>query len=187
MTEKEKAALGMLYNANYDPDLEEERLECQTLCTEYNRLMPRDMEKRTELMEKILGKTEGEFLIEPPFMCDYGYNIEIGERFYLNHNCIILDGAKVTFGHDIFIAPNCAFYTAGHPFDVKQRNEGLEYAHPIHIGNNVWIGGNVTVLPGVTIGDGTVVAAGSVVTKNLPEGVLAAGNPCRVIRRIEEK
>ncbi|MBS7009324.1 sugar O-acetyltransferase [Anaerostipes sp.] len=187
MTEKEKAALGMLYDANYDEDLKAERLECQTLCAEYNRLMPNEMEKRTKLMKKILGKTEGEFVIEQPFMCDYGSNIEIGERCYLNYNCIILDGAEVTFGHDVFVAPNCAFYTAGHPFNIEQRNAGLEYAYPIHVGNNVWIGGNVTVLPGVSIGDGTVVAAGSVVTKDLPEGVLAAGNPCRVIRKIGQE
>lgn len=187
MTEKEKAALGMLYDANYDADLKSERLKCQDLCAEYNRLMPSETKKRTELMRKILGKTEGEFEIEQPFLCDYGYNIEIGERCYMNYNCTILDGAKVTFGHDVFVAPNCAFYTAGHPFDVEQRNEGLEYAHPIHVGNNVWIGGNVTVVPGVTIGDGTVVAAGSVVTKDLPAGVLAAGNPCRVIRKLSEE
>ena len=186
MTEKEKAALGMLYNANYDTDLKEERLDFQELCAEYNRLMPKELEKRTELMKRILGKTEGEFMVEQPFFCDYGYNIEVGERCFLNYHCTILDGAKVTFGHDVFVAPNCSFYTAGHPFDIEQRNEGLEYAYPIHIGNNVWIGGNVTVLPGVTIGDGTVVAAGSVVTKDLPAGVLAAGNPCRIIRNLSE-
>ena len=177
MTEKEKAALGMLYNANYDTALKEERLECQELC----------VENRRELMKKILGKTEGESMVEQPFVCDYGYNIKIGERCYLNYNCTILDGAEVTFGHDVFVAPNCSFYTAGHPFDIEQRNEGLEYTYPIHVGNNVWMGGNVTVLPGVTIGDGTVVAAGSVVTKDLPAGVLAAGNPCRVIRKLDEQ
>lgn len=121
-----------------------------------------------------------------PFHCDYGYNIEIGENFFANYNCVILDGAKVTFGDNVFIAPNCSFYTAGHPIDVLQRNQGLEYALPIKIGNNVWIGGNVTVLPGVTIGDNTVIGAGSLVNKDIPSNVVAAGNPCRVIREITE-
>ena len=101
-------------------------------------------------------------------MCDYGYNIEIGENFYANHNLIILDGNKVKFGDNVFIAPNCGFYTAGHPLDAKRRNEGLEYAKPIEVGNNVWIGGNVVVLPGVKIGDNVVIGAGSIVTKDIP-------------------
>ncbi len=125
-------------------------------------------------------------MIEPSFYCDYGYNIEIGENFYSNHNLVILDGGKVAFGDNVFIAPNCGFYTAGHPLDVKQRNRGLEYAYPIKVGNNVWIGGNVSVMPGVTIGDNTVIGGGSVVTKNIPSGVVAVGNPCRVLREITE-
>ena len=129
-------------------------------------------------------KTPEKFYIEPPFFCGFGYNIEIGENFYANHNCVILDNVKVTFGDNVFIAPDCGFYTAGHPFDIEQRNSGLEYAFPIHVGNNVWIGGHTTVLPGVTIGDGTVIGAGSVVTKDIPSGVLAAGNPCKVIRKL---
>ena len=104
----------------------------------------------------------------------------------MNHNCIILDGAKVELGDNVFIAPNCGFYTAGHPLDYKTRNKGLEYAKPIKVGNNVWIGANVCVLPGVTIGDGTVIGAGSVVNKDIPSGVVVAGNPCKVIRKITE-
>lgn len=134
-----------------------------------------------------MGNTSETLLIEQPFYCDYGYNIEIGSNFYANMNCIILDEAKVSFGNNVFIAPGCGFYTAGHPLDVQQRNKGLEYAYPISIGNNVWIGAHVCVLPGVTIGDNTVIGAGSVVTKNIPANVLAAGNPCKVIRVITEE
>ena len=111
----------------------------------------------------------------------------MGENFFANHNCVILDGAKVRFGDNVFVAPNCSFYTAGHPVSVTERNQGLEYAYPITVGNNVWIGGNVTVLPGVTIGDNVVIGAGSVVTKDIPSGVMAFGNPCRVYRELTEE
>ncbi len=184
MTEKEKAARGMLYNANYDKRLIEERNYCKGLCHEYNQLHPSIVAERKNIMHKILGKTSTDFLIEQPFMCDYGYNIEIGNNFYANHNCIILDCAKVTFGDNVFIAPNCGFYTAGHPIDAERRNQGLEFAYPIKVGNNVWIGGNVVVLPGVNIGDNAIIGAGSVVTKDIPSYTVAVGNPCKVIREI---
>ena len=112
--------------------------------------------------------------------------IEVGDNFYVNHNCVILDGAKVTFGDNVFIAPNCGFYTAGHPIDYEQRNQGLEYAYPITVGSNVWIGGNCVILPGVTIGDNCVIGAGSVVNRDIPSGSIAVGNPCRVLRKITE-
>ena len=185
MTEKEKASMGLLYDANKDEELIKDRAYCKSLCFEYNQLHPDKTCERTALIKKILGKTSNSFLIEQSFICDYGYNIEIGDNFYSNHNCIILDCAKVTFGDNVFIAPNCGFYTAGHPLDAKTRNLGLEYAYPITIGNNVWISGNVVVLPGVTIGDNVVIGAGSVVTKDIPNGVVAAGNPCRIIKRID--
>lgn len=187
MTEKEKARAGMLYDANYNEEMAKERLICKDLCSEYNSLRPSQSEERRELLKKIIGKTGETFWVEQTFWCDYGYNIEIGENFYSNHNLVILDGAKVTFGDNCFIAPNCGFYTAGHALDVEQRNQGLEIAWPITVGNNVWIGGNVVVLPGVTIGDNTVIGSGSVVTKDIPSGVIAAGNPCRVIREITEE
>lgn len=187
MTEKEKAQKGYLYDANNDASLIEERTLCQDLCFQYNGVLPSMIEKRETLIKKIIGKTKGWFLIEQPFWCDYGYNVEIGKNFFANHNCIILDGAKVVFGDNIFIAPNCGFYTAGHPIDSEQRNQGLEYAYPITVGNNVWIGAHVVVLPGVTIGDEVVIGAGSVVNKDIPSGVIAAGNPCKVIRKITEK
>ena len=186
MTEKEKASHGMIYNANYDATLINERNHIKGLCYDYNQLHPSKTDERNALIRKILGKTKERFLVEQPFVCDYGYNIEIGENFYANHNLVILDCAKVTFGDNVFIAPNCGFYTAGHPLDFERRIQCLEFAYPISIGNNVWIGGNVAVMPGVTIGDNTVIGAGSVVTKDVPTGVIAVGNPCRVLREITD-
>ena len=184
MEEKDKMLSGKLYDANYNKDLEKERLRAKDYCYRYNQLLPSNRKEQKELIKTLLGRTGENFIIEQPFMCDYGYNIEIGENFYSNHNLIILDANKVKFGDNVFIAPNCGFYTAGHPLDVEQRNRGLEYAKEIDVGNNVWIGGNVVVLPGVKIGDNTVIGAGSVVTKDIPSGVVAFGNPCRVIKKI---
>ena len=184
MSEKEKMLLGEIYNANYDKELIKERENAKDLCYEYNKIKPSNMEERTKILKQLLGKTEENFLIEQPFVCDYGYNIEIGKNFYSNHNLVILDAGKVKFGDNVFIAPNCGFYTAGHPIDAKVRNEGLEYAKPIKVGNDVWIGGNVAVLPGVKIGNNVVIGAGSVVNKDIPSNVVAVGNPCRVIKEI---
>jgi len=186
MTEKEKCAAGLLYNANYDQELIQERTAAKNLCGEYNQLKNSDTEGRTSLLKKILGKTGENICIEPSFWCDYGYNIEAGENFYANHNLVILDCAKASFGDNVFIGPNCSFYTAGHPIDAKQRNEGLETAHPIQVGNNVWFGGNVVVLPGISIGNNAVIGAGSVVTKDIPDNVVAVGNPCRPVRNIDQ-
>lgn len=183
LNEKEKMLAGEIYDAN-DAVLVEERQKCKDLCFEYNHLLPSKIEKRKELIKNILGKTTDHFHIEQPFYCDYGYNIEIGENFYTNHNVVILDCARVTFGDNVFIAPNCGFYTAGHPLDAERRNKGLEDAKPITVGSNVWIGGGCTILPGVTIGDNTVIGAGSVVTKDIPANVLAFGNPCKIVREI---
>lgn len=185
-TEKMKARAGRLYDANYDAELLKEREACADMTYELNRLRPSQEEERKAILRKLLGKTQKEFTIVSPFFCDYGYNIEIGDHFFMNMDCVILDGLKVTFGDHVYVA-HCGFYTAGHPLDVTQRNQGLEYAYPITIGNNVWIGGHVCVLPGVSIGDNTVIGAGSVVTKDIPAHVLAAGNPCRVLREITEK
>ena len=187
MTEKEKMGLQMLYDANYDERLLAERTAAKELCYDYNALRPSQQAQQREILKKLLGKTGENFCITAPFWCDYGYNIEIGENFYTNHNCVILDGAKVKFGDDVFIAPNCGFYTAGHPIDYVRRNAGLEYAYPITVGDNVWFGGGVQVMPGVTIGSNVVIGSGSVVTKDIPDNVVAAGNPCRVIRAITEE
>ena len=138
-------------------------------------------------MKKILGKMEGTPVVTAPFYCDYGINTSVGRNFYTNHNVTILDCAKVTFGDNVFIAPNCVFSTAGHAIDSEQRSRGLEIALPITVGDNVWIGANVSVLPGVTIGSNTIIGAGSVVNKDIPEGVIAVGNPCKVMRKITEE
>lgn len=178
MTEKEKMLNGMIYDANYNPELIEERIKCKDMCRDYNNLRPSDIEARETLLRELLGDVKEHFLVEQPFYCDYGYNIHLGENFYSNVNMVILDGAPVTFGDNVFVAPNCGFYTAGHPLDPVERNRGLEYARPITIGNNVWIGAGVSVLPGVTIGDNCVIGAGSVVNRDIPAWSLAAGNPC---------
>lgn len=185
MNEKEKMLAGELYDANYNDDLIKERYWVKDKCYDYNQLKPSNHKEKENIIKEILGKTGNVFTIEQPFMCDYGYNIEIGENFYANHNLIILDANKVEFGDNVFIAPNCSFYTAGHPVDVERRNKGLEYAKPIKVGNNVWNGVNVVVLPGVTIGDNVVIGAGSVVNKDIPSNTIAVGNPCKVIKHID--
>lgn len=180
MTEKEKMLNEKIYNP-LDKELINERVKCKLLCQEYNNIKYDDIEKRENILKQILGKTKGKFFIEQPFICDYGYNIEIGEKFYSNHNLTILDCAKVTFGDNVFIGPNCSFYTAEHPLDAETRNKGFEYARPITIGNNVWIGGGVNILSGVSVGNNSVIGAGSVVTKDVPENCVVAGVPAKVL------
>ncbi len=186
MTEKEKMLAHKLYDANYDEELLEERTKAKELCYDYNQLRPSDEAGQRAVLKKLLGKTGERFCITAPFWCDYGYNIELGENFYANHNLVILDGGKVTFGDNVFVAPNCGFHTAGHPIDFELRNQGLEYAYPITVGSNVWIGAGVQVMPGVTIGDNVVIGGGSVVVKDIPSNSVAVGNPCKVIRAITE-
>ena len=187
MTEKEKMCAQMLYDANYDQALLEERDKAKDLCHQYNQLRPSDRASQQEVLKKLLGKTGENFILTAPFWCDYGYNIELGENFYANHNLVILDGAKVTFGDNVFIGPDCGFHTAGHPIDFARRNRGLEYAYSITVGDNVWIGAGVQVMPGVTIGSNVVIGGGSVVVKDIPGNCVAVGNPCKVIRAITEE
>ena len=186
MTEKEKRDNQELYDGNYNEEMLKEREKAKDLCFEYNLIKPSNRKEREQLIKKIFAKTGENILVESSFQCDYGYNIFVGENFYMNHNGVILDAAKVEFGDNVFIAPNCGFYTAGHPIDVGQRNKGLEYAKPIKVGDNVWIGGNVVVLPGVTIGNNCVIGAGSIVVKNIPDNSIAVGNPCKVIKQINK-
>ena len=171
-----------LYNSN-DKELFNELLNAKKACVKYNNLFLDDMEKGNEIIRNLFNSTGKEFLIMPNFHCDYGFNISIGEKFYANHNLVILDCNKVSFGDNVFIGPNCGFYAATHPIDKDVRKE-LEYSKPIKVGNDVWIGGGVTVLPGVTIGDNVVIGAGSVVTKDIPSNVVAYGNPCKVVKNI---
>lgn len=187
MTEKEKMCAQMLYDANYDQALLEERDKAKDLCHQYNQLRPSDRASQQEVLKKLLGKTGENFILTAPFWCDYGYNIELGENFYANHNLVILDGAKVTFGDNVFIGPDCGFHTAGHPIDFERRNRGLEYAYSITVGDNVWIGAGVQFMPGVTIGSNVVIGGGSVVVRDIPSNCVAVGNPCHVLRAITEE
>ena len=186
MTEKEKMQQQMLYDANYDTELIRERQVAKDLCYQFNQLRPSDETNQQQILSQLLGKKSDNCCILAPFWCDYGYNIEVGKNFFANHNTVILDGAKVTFGDNVFIAPNCSFYTAGHPIDAERRNQGLEYAYPITVGDNVWIGAGVQVMPGVKIGSNVVIGGGSVVVKDIPDNVVAVGNPCHPIRPIPE-
>jgi len=183
MTEYYKMTRGELYNPNNNYLLAL-RTRCKKLCQKYNNLEYDNFLEKYSVMKKIIRKIKGTFFIEQPFMCDYGLNISMGENFYSNHNLVILDPAKVCFGDNVFIGPDCGFYTSEHPIDYEQRNTGVEFAKPIKIGNNVWIGGGVKVLSGVTIGDNVVIGAGSVVTKDIPGNCVACGVPARVIKKI---
>ena len=182
MTEKEKAEAGYLYRPS--EDMVKHRFKIQDMCVEYNKLLPSQVKEREAFLTKMLGKVGKGVNILPPFRCDYGYRIEIGENFFANYNFIVLDGNYVRIGDNVWIAPNVGIYAAGHPLDRDERVAGLEYAFPVTIGDNVWIGGGVNIIGGVTIGKDSVIGAGSVVTRDIPEGVVAVGNPCRVIRKI---
>ena len=184
MSELEKQKRNELYNANYDKNIQSNLYKCKDLCNKYNKIKPSNINKRKNILNKIFKEKYNIMDIQPPFYCDFGFNIKLGKNFYANHNFVVLDGAKVIIGDDVFIGPNCIFTTAGHPIDHKRRNEGLEYAHPITIGNNVWFGANVLVMPGITIGSNVVIGAGSVVTKNIEDNTVAVGNPCKPIRKI---
>lgn len=173
-----------IYDAN-DPELVKMRKDARVIFREYNNLSEDELEKRTELLSKLFRKIDGNIKIEPPFYCDYGTNITVGKNFYMNFDCVILDCAKVEIGDNVMCAPKVQIYTAGHPTDPVSRVQGDEFAKKIKIGNNVWLGGGVIICPGVTIGDNTSIGAGSVVTKDIPNNVVAAGVPCKVIKKLE--
>ena len=186
MTEREKLEKGLWYDANYDAELLEERLQAEDLCFAFNQTRPKETERKEELLKQLLPHKGERVTILAPFYTDYGYNCRIGEETFLNHNAYLMDGAPITIDKHCFIGPNCGMYTANHPLVAEERNQGLEQARPITIGDNVWIGADVTILPGVTIGEGSVIGAKSVVTKDIPANSVAVGNPCRVIRTINE-
>lgn len=187
MTEQEKMERGLLYDAT-KPELLEKLQTTRERLYELNHLLrPSQQKEREQLLRQLLGTVPDRFNIASPFLCDYGHNIHLGRNFFANYNCVMLDEAPIIIGDNVLVAPNVSFYTAGHPTDVERRNQWLEYAWPITVGNNVWICGNVTITPGVTIGDNSIIAAGSVVTRDIPANVVAAGNPCRVVREITEE
>lgn len=183
MNEKEKMLLGKWYDAT-DQELVKQRLNAKDLCFELNQIKPSNLEKRNSIINKLLGYQPDNLELLSPFTCDYGNNIVLGKNVFINSNCYFMDGAKITVGDNVFIGPSCGFYTANHPLDYQTRNQGIEQALPILIGNNVWLGGNIIVLPGVEIGDGCVIGAGSVVTKDIEANSIATGVPCKVIKKI---
>ncbi len=183
MTEKEKMLAGQVYDAT-DPELLRELNENKDRIHEYNMLRPSDSAAKEEMIRSILGKAGKDVIVNQPFYCDYGANIEVGDGFFSNFNFTVLDEAKVLIGNDVFIGPNVSIYTACHSTDPVERNSRREWAEGVTIGDNVWIGGSVTILPGVHIGDNVTVGAGSVVVRDIPSGSIAVGNPCRVIKKI---
>ena len=184
MTEKEKMLSGEIYSA-VDPELSRELMETRAVIHQYNMLHPSEIERMRAILRQLLGAIgDDHILINQPFRCDYGKQIRVGKRFFANFNLPILDEAYVTIGDDCFLGPNVSIYTACHSTDPIERNSRKEWALPVSIGNNVWIGGSVTILPGVTIGDNVTIGAGAVVVSDLPSNVIAAGNPCKVIKKI---
>lgn len=184
MTEKEKSYAGMLYQPG-DAELVADRNVTVKKLYEYNNLHPLDLEKRQEAIRGLLGKVGDRCVVEQPLFCTYGYNITVGDNFFLNINGKLMDSGKITIGNNVFIAPDVCIITEEHAMNVEQRVEGLEYTHPVTVGDNVWICAGAMILPGVTIGSNSVIGAGSVVTKDIPPNSLAVGNPCQVIRTLE--
>lgn len=182
-SEKEKMLSGDLYTAN-DSELRKDFFRAKELVRTYNQTTEYQDKQRLEIIQKLFKKSGQGVHLEPPFYTDYGCNTEVGDNFYTNYECIILDIANVKIGNNVLFGPRVGLYTAGHPIDAVVRNEALEYGKPITIGDNVWVGGNVVVNPGVTIGNNVVIGSGAIVTKDIPDNVIAVGNPCRVLRKI---
>lgn len=184
MTEKEKMLAGELYSA-VDKELLRELNAVKDIIHDYNLLSPTDNEAKLRMLKQLLGHVaDDQIIINQPFYCDYGKQISVGRRFFANFNFTVLDEAPVTIGDDCFIGPNVSIYTACHSTDPVERNSRREWALPVTIGNNVWIGGSVTILPGIKIGDNVTIGAGSVVVNDIPDGCIAVGNPCRVVRKL---
>lgn len=185
MTQRERRDKALAYKIN--DDLMKDVLAARTKAKRFNDADPADLDNLRALFADIAGGTGENCTVCQPFHCDYGYNIFVGDNFFANYNCMILDVGKVEIGDNVMFAPNVAVYTAGHPVHHEARNSHYEYGIPVKIGSNVWVGGNSVITPGVTIGDNTVIGAGSVVTKDIPANVVAAGNPCRVLREITQE
>lgn len=185
MSEQQKMLKGEVYNA-YDDNLILLRNKARHLTKKYNNTDPEEIENRINLLKQLFGKIGKNFEIEPPFLCDYGTNIEIGENFYANFNFLVLDDGLVKIGDDVLFAPNVSIFTATHLINPKLRPKNADYTKAVTIGNNVWIGGGAIINPGVSIGDNSVIGSGSVVTKNIPKNVVAVGNPCKIIQYIDK-
>ena len=186
MTEWDKMQAHEIYD-DFDADLFDRRVEAKKLFKEFNATTDDEQEKRQEIMKKLFKKVGERVFMEPNFTCEFGKNITLGDDLYINFGCTLLDCGQITIGNNTLLGPNVSMYSANHSLDAKERIEGALIPEPITIGNRVWIGGGSTILSGVTIGDDTVIGAGSVVTHDIPSGVVAAGNPCKVIRKITEK
>lgn len=185
-TEKEKMLAGELY-LSADPQLVRDRENARRLTRLYNQTTETDYSLRSELLKQLFGSTGESIYMEPTFKCDYGYNIHVGNNFYANFDCVILDVCEVRLGVNCFLAPGVHIYTATHPLDPVERASGAEFAKPVKIGDNVWIGGRAVINPGVTIGNNVVVASGAVVVKDVPDNVVVGGNPARILKSIEVK
>lgn len=185
MTEWEKLKQGLMYN-DFDKDLFDRRVRAKSVFKEYNKTDDSEVEKRQELLRELFANIGENVWIEPDFKCEFGKNISIGNNVYINFGCIILDCADVTIGDDTLIGPNIGIYAVNHALDAEERINGGCSGKPVHIGNRVWLGGDVKIMAGVTIGDESIIGAGSIVTKDVPRGVIAAGNPCKVIRQITD-
>ena len=187
MTEREKLGKGLWYDANYDEELLKQREDAEELCLLLNQTSPKMKEKKEEILTSLFPNRGKETAILSPIYADYGFNCFIGDYTFINHNAYLMDCAPITIGSHCFIGPNCGMYTATHAFVADERNKGIEKADPITLKDNVWLGGDVTILPGVTIGEGSIIGAKSLVNKDIPPNVIAAGNPCKVIRAITEE
>ena len=176
-SEKQKMLSQQWFNPR-DPELTAARVRAKKLCRELNQCTPEAFKAAQQIAKQLFAKVQGCYL-EPDFYCDYGFNIELGARFYANHHCVMLDAAPIRIGNDVMLGPAVHLYTVTHPLDAALRQSGIEQAKPIHIGHRVWIGGGAIILPGVTIGEDAVIAAGSIVTKDVPAGALVKGNPAR--------
>jgi maltose O-acetyltransferase len=177
---------GKLYKA-LDSELSKDRAKGRKIIRLFNQTVEDQYNYRIELLKELFGKTGENLYIEPPFYCDYDYNISIGKNFYANFDCMFLDVCKIIIGNNVLFGPRVSVYTAGHPIDATVRNTLLEYGKPIKIGNNVWIGGNAIINPGINIGNNVIIGSGSVVTRNIPDNVIAVGNPCKILREINEE